>query len=232
MTVRSAMLALAISASLPMAAAAQVVLGQVDTFQDGTTGGWGAGASHPTPPTNIPSGGPAGAGDAFLQLRAIGGSGPGRALAAFNRTQWAGDYTAAGITRISLDVNNAGPGDASLRLLIWDRPPAGNPTNSAITSAVLIPAGSGWQQISFLIDAPSLTPLLGTASGALTSATELRLFHNPDPTYPDPPIGPPPVTLTLGVDNIRAIPAPPAAATLALAAAGRRRRRTPATRQH
>lgn len=220
------LLCAALAASLPAAATAQVTLGQVDTFQTSTTQGWGVGGSHPFPPANVATGGPAGSGDGFLQLVAVGGTGPGRALAAFNRDQWAGNYTAAGVTRITLDVNNFGPDTASLRLLIWDRPLVGNPTNSAITSAVQVPAGSGWQSVSFLVDAPSLIPILGTAPAALSTATELRLFHNPDPAYPGPPVGPPPVTLTLGIDNIRAVPAPSAIAVFAagLAALGRRRR--------
>ena len=53
---------------------AQVTAGQVDTFEGGTTQGWVVGdPSHPAPPTNIATGGPAGAGDNYLQLTAVGG---------------------------------------------------------------------------------------------------------------------------------------------------------------
>jgi len=33
----------------------------------------------------------------------------------------------------------------------------------------------------------------------------LRIFHNPDPTFPGPGAGIPPVTATLGVDNMTAL---------------------------
>ena len=219
--------AIALCACFSAAASAQVTFGQIDTFQSGTTQGWQAGANHPAPPANVASGGPGGAGDAFLRLTAIGGSGSGNALAAFNRAQWAGDYTAAGITQIVLNVSNFGPQDVFLRLLFWDRPLSGNPTNGAITDAVVVPAGSGWQQASFLVALPNLTPILGTAGAALTNCTELRLFHNPDPTYPFPPVGPPPISTMLGVDNIQAVPAPSSLviAGLGLAALAHRRRR-------
>ena len=41
----------------------------IDDFEDGTTAGWHVGNpdSHPTPPANVPTGGPAGVDDAYLQ---------------------------------------------------------------------------------------------------------------------------------------------------------------------
>ena len=54
----------------------------IDDFEDGTTAGWHVGdpAQHPAPPVNVSTGGPAGAGDAYLQLQALGGSGAGSRL--------------------------------------------------------------------------------------------------------------------------------------------------------
>jgi hypothetical protein len=191
---------------------AELMVGQVDTFEDGTTQGWTAGGLlgvPPNPPANIATGGPAGAGDSFLQITAVGGSGPGSRLSAFNLTQWAGDYTAAGITEIRMDVRNFGPADASLRLLLAD-PAGGPPSNIAITQAIFVPGGGDWTSVTFAIDAASLIPILGSAATALSSATELRIFHNPAPDFSGPPNGPPAVNVVLGVDNIRAVPEPAA----------------------
>lgn len=69
---------------------AQVTAGQVDDFEDGTVQGWMEGAISPNPPTNIATGGPAGAGDNFLQnISVIPVSGTvGRRMAMFNTAQW------------------------------------------------------------------------------------------------------------------------------------------------
>ena len=196
-------------AGLAMPAAA-VTVGQVDTFEDGSTQGWTAGGAlgtPPLPPTNIATGGPAGADDNYLQITAIGGGGPGSRLSVFNPAQWAGNYIAAGITAISMDVRNFGPDDASLRLLFAD-PLGGPPSNIAITDAVFVPAGGDWAPISFAVDAASLITVLGNPATALSKATELRIFHNPAAAFPGPPSGPPSVNLRLGVDNIQAVPEP------------------------
>ena len=104
-----------------------------------------------------------------------------------------------------MDVRNFGPDDAFLRLLFAD-PAGASPTNIAITDAVFVPGGGNWTSIDFDVSASSLIAILGNPATALTNATELRIFHNPSPTFPAPPTGPPPVTLTLGVDNIQAVP--------------------------
>ena len=125
---RLAAVALASVSLLPAALGAQVVAGQVDTFEDGTTQSWRVNLipgrpPHPAPPANVATGGPAGTGDNFLRLTAVGGPGgsapaPGSRLAATNfGGQWAGSYTAAGITHIRLDANNLGTSQLFLRLV-------------------------------------------------------------------------------------------------------------------
>lgn len=209
-------------------ARAQLNVGQIDTFEDGTTMGWTAGYAStqlPLPPTNISTGGPTGVDDNYLQITATGGMGPGSRLSAFNLAQWAGDYIDAGITSIGMDVRNFGPDDAYLRLRFAD-PMAGPPTNVAITDSVFLPAGGDWTSISFAIDASSLIAILGERQTALSDATELRIFHNPEADFPGPPVGPPPVNLMLGVDNIVAPPEPSAALVLGTVLLwGSRRRR-------
>jgi hypothetical protein len=187
-----------------------VIVGQVDTFEDGTTQGWTAGgtlAAPVVPPANVTTGGPAGVDDNYLRISAIGGSGPGSKLAAFNLSQWTGNYTAAGVSVIQMNVSNFGPDDAYVRLLFSD-PAGGPPTNLAITSAAFLPAGSGWTPVTFAVDPASLITLLGSAASALANVTELRIFHNPAATFPGPPEGPPAAVLQLGVDDVAAVPEP------------------------
>ena len=196
---------------------AAITTGQTDTFEDGTTMNWGVGAGgHPTPPANSNSGGPGGIADNFLQLTSGGAGGPGSRLAAFNTVQWTGDYLAAGVNRISMSVNNFGQTDVDLRLLFLNFD-AGLPVNMAITDAVPVAAGAGWQSIYFDIKTTDLTVLLGSAQAALSNTAELRLFHNPAADYPAPPVGPPAITAQLGIDNITAQTVPEPSSLLLLA---------------
>lgn len=190
----------------PTVARAQVVVGQTDTFEDGTTQNWAVGigpggGGHPEPPTNITTGGPGGVDDNFLRLTAVGGQGPGSRLSTINLlAQWSGDYVAAGVTGIRMDVNNLGASELSLRLLFED-PVPGPPANVAIsTDAVVVPSGTGWISVFFPIAPGSLTALQGTVEAALTNTTALRLYHSPTPVNPGPAL-----TTVLGVDNITAL---------------------------
>lgn len=194
---------LAFVSSAPMASAVSV--GQLDTFASGTTAGWQINAvgigSPPAQalPRNIPSGGPEGSDDAYLQLTSLGTAGSGGRLSAINLGQWAGNYLASGVHAIRMDVNNFGTSELSLRLLLAD-PIPGPPQNMAIsTDAVTIPAGSGWISITFPIQPSDLTAALGDIETALANATELRIFHAADGKFPGDPI-----TALLGVDNIEA----------------------------
>jgi hypothetical protein len=198
-----------------------VVIGQIDTFEDGTTAGWGAGfafgAVPPFPPQNVPDGGPTGAGDAFLQITAVGGTGigfePGSRLSAINATQWAGDYLATGVTSISMDLRNLGASDLTIRLLFED-PMGAPPLNEAVTTfGALLPAGGDWTHVVFPISPADLTVLFGDATTLLSQVTFLRIIHNPTPNRAVPVIG------VLGVDNITAGPlAVPEPSSLALVA--------------
>lgn len=208
-----------------------------DTFEDGTTMGWFVGSMmspHPAPPANQADGGPAGAGDSYLQLTALGGAGAGSRLSVLNETQWAGDYLAAGVTAIAMDVNNSGPDDVVLRLLFEHFAAPGPPTDLAVTVAdIVVPAGSGWVPVVFDLSSANLDALVGTVGNALANVNVLRLFHNTVPDDPGPPVGPAPVNAVVGVDNIRAIRAVPEPALGLLFGAGvaaylARRRRGPA----
>jgi hypothetical protein len=215
---------------LSIAPAAGVTIGQIDTFEDGTTQNWVVavampGVVHPQPPENVATGGPGGADDNYLRVSAVGGGGAGSRLSVLNLSQWGGDYLAAGVGTIAMDVRNFGNTDLYLRLLIAD-PGAGPPQNVAITDSVLVGANTDWMRIMFNVSPGALTAIDGTVNAALSGATELRIFHNQDLAFP-----PPAVVAELGVDNIAAIPEPSTAILmgvgLLLTAARLRRRLQP-----
>lgn len=222
---RLAAVALASVSLLPAALGAQVVAGQVDTFEDGTTQSWRVNLIpsmplHPAPPANVATGGPAGTGDNFLQLTAVGGPGgsapaPGSRLAVINfGGQWAGNYTAAGITHIRLDANNLGTSQLFLRL-VFENPAldgSGPPCDFGISATpIALAPGSGWTSLLFPIHGPGgLVGLPGGPCGRptdlnalLANTTALRIIHNPA-VSPDGS----PVVAVLGVDNIAAVVVP------------------------
>jgi hypothetical protein len=88
--------------------AAAIAIDQFDTFEDGTTQGWEA-RNFFLEPSDLPAinnlGGPAGGDDRYMLLSSTALTGSA-VLSASNSTQWTGDFIAAGITAISMDVNN------------------------------------------------------------------------------------------------------------------------------
>lgn len=154
---------------------------------------------------NVATGGPAGAGDNYLRLTSTGipNASGSRLVAVQYQHQWAGNYIAAGITAITMDVNNLGTTDLYLRLLIAD-PMDAPPDNEAYSSsAVFLPAASGWRSVMFPVGLGSFTADTGTVMAALSNATELRLF-NGAPIITGSP-APPFVAAMLGVDNITSV---------------------------
>lgn len=217
--------ALLLACLIPPTLVFGVTVSEIDTFEDGTTENWlinllGIGTPPAAAlPVNIASGGPGGADDNYMQLTALGGVGSGSRLTVINVSQWAGDYTAAGITEIAMDLRNFGLTDLSIRLYLAN--PMGAPlTDDAVTSPVLLPAGGEWTHAEFALDPLSLTALTGDVQTLLTGVTELRIFHNPAATFPGPA-----VSAVLGVDNITAlrvtaVPEPSALTLLSLGLVG------------
>jgi hypothetical protein len=193
-----------------------VVLGQVDTFS-GDLEGWFAGggpggAVPPVPPTVVPNGGPGGIGDPYLVVTALGGVSAGGRLVGMNAGQWAGDYTAAGVTAVEMDLRNLGATDLEVRLYLED-PIPGPPQNEAVTNvSFLLPAGGGWTHVLFPLTTSDLATQNGDSATLLGNTTILRIFHGTASAFPGEP-----VAGMLGVDNIRAVPEP---ATIVLMLAG------------
>lgn len=212
---RLALTALAAATTLLAAPAHAVLLGQSDSFNSGSTHDWRVGSPHPLPPIVSTGGGQGGPDDHYLLLRSEGGGGPASRLAVQNTDQWSGNYTAAGITALTMDVFNFGPSSLSLRLL-FDGDDGTNQARAWSAVPLVVPASSGWQRLVF----PILPSDLRAASGgnvnlALSSAYSLRLYHGVNSSFPGGS-----VVATLGVDNITAVPEPSAAALLALGLAG------------
>lgn len=195
---------LAACAGLGNVAASAATVGTIDTFEGLSTDGWSSGGANPTPPGVVVTGGPAGVGDGYLLLQSSGVSGPGGKLVAFSSAQWAGNYLAAGITGIRMDVNNLGATKLSLRLSLTDSAFGG----ALSSTPVLVAAGSGWHAALF-----SLMPaaLIGTPASTLADVVQFRLFHATTASLPGDN-----VAAQLGIDNVTAVPEPARAWTLAM----------------
>ena len=171
--------------------------GQVDTFQDDTTMDWQEGASSPNPPANVPTGGPAGVGDKFLQNVSSGGFGAGAKMIMFNDAQWIGNYNAAGVDRITAHMANFGSGTLYMRVGL--RGGAQSTVYSSSAAAELPPDGN-WYSVTFDLTTSSLTNLGGsdTLAQVLDSVSEVRVLSS----IGGPSFTGDPVQGTLGVDNI------------------------------
>ncbi len=174
-----------------------VVLGQVDTFQNSTTNNWGGGFGSLA---NVSSGGPAGVGDAYFQVTSTGG-GAGGKMTTFNRNQWTGNYAAAGVKTISMDLENQGTGPLSIRLAFKDGTGSGAAGYSS-TTAFALPADSAWHHATFSIASAAFTDVnfpSETFDALLTGPAELRILSATSPS-----LGGDNLVAVLGIDNIAA----------------------------
>lgn len=206
---------------LASGAARAIGVDQVDTFTGGTLQGWEMGVNAVTAShmTNIADGGPAGAGDNFLQVVSDGTGVAGGRLTFFNRLQWTGDYTTAGVTAVAMDLKNISSSEAlNLRLAVnGGFLDAGSNFIGGVfaTSASLsLDSGSGWTRVLFSLTPGDLVSVSGGIGGnttgndvqaTLANVLELRLLNSATPDWNGLP-----VTAALGVDNIQAVPLPPA----------------------
>jgi hypothetical protein len=178
-------------------------LGQIDTFEDGTTQNWtdGAGGSGEV---NITTGGPAGSNDNYLQVSSGAFGGPIR-LITFNRMQWLGDFVSAGVNAIEMDLRNFGASPLSMRIAIReDAGGAGSPAYVTSTP-FLLPADDQWHHAVFSLDESSLTALFGPSALAtvLSNPAEVRIYSSVAVSE----IGDF-ISGQFGVDNITAMPEP------------------------
>ncbi len=182
-------------AALLGAHAHAVVPGQVDDFSDGTTMGWGTGASTSSP-TWIASGGPAGAGDGFLRVTSDGGSGPGGKPVVINFDQWSGDYSGQGITAVRMDVRNSGATTLYVRCGVWGTTP---PRIGTLDFMEVLP-GTGWQTVE--IDLTDLGPVVPppVVEDILSDIFQFRILSAQNQSWNGDL-----VAATMDLDNITAV---------------------------
>jgi hypothetical protein len=178
---------------------AGVVLGQVDNFQDGTRQNWTNGPV--SDPVNISTGGPAGAGDRFLEV-ASGTFGGGSHLVTFNQTQWIGNYISAGVNRIEMDLANFGASTLDIRVALRSSAGGSGTPGYSSTNPFALPADAQWHRAVFPIDSADLTAINSPAalSTFLTSVGDARILSSLAPSL----VGDGGNNL-LGVDNILAV---------------------------
>lgn len=201
-----------------------ILLGQVDDFQnpgDGTMG-WIHGISHSAEPDRIATGGPAGANDAFLRNRSLGGFGIGSRHAVINEAQWSGDYVSAGVTEITAWMANFGDAPLNMRIGVA-RDFFGERYVSA--DPVVVPADGQWYPVTFGLTAADLVATAGTTplDDVLSDVSQLRFMSAVAATFEGDAFAG-----EVGIDNITALPEPSALSLLALGVAlsmGSRRRR-------
>lgn len=187
-----------------------IVNGQVDTFQDGTTMGWSNGV--PANLVNINTGGPAGAGDRYLQLTADGTvNGPGGHLTTFNLQQWLGNYIAQGVTAIEVDLRNTGATTLNMRLAFK----AQNVMNSPgyLSAPVTLAPGSGWQHFTFSLAQANMIAVGGPAAYNTFFSTgigDARIINEVGTSNLNGDV----IVAQVSIDNIHAVPEPATAALL------------------
>ena len=193
-----------------------VSVGQIDDFEDGTKQDWVMGFAPITDShmTNITDGGPAGTGDNYLEVVSDGAFAAGGRLTFFNKSQWTGDYTAAGITSIAMDLKNFTPNETlNLRLGINNQPGATVGGLFTTSASVSLTSAGGWTRAVFSLLPRDLVPVSGRSGvtgndvmATLANVQELRLLNSASPDWTGSP-----VVATLGIDNVRAVPLPAAA---------------------
>lgn len=203
-------------------ATASVVVGQVDAF-DADVMGWTSSFGSPTS-SWIAGDGPGGAGDAYMQIASSGATGgPGSRLGAWNDNRWSGDFAGQGITSIRMDIAGF-EGDATeLRLMFISN--SGSTYTSTLTQSV---ASDGvWRTYTFDISESAMTRVGGSVGYTESFSDVWRMWIRHQPGDPAASGGAPAYAGRIGVDNIRAVPAPGPVMVLGgcVLGAGLRRRR-------
>jgi autotransporter-associated beta strand protein len=172
-----------------------VTLGQLDTFNDGTLDNWDGGDTL----ANVGTGGPAGVGDKYLSAKTTGSpGGPGSHLATDNTVQWPGNYSAAGIIDVSVDMLNPNAVVLPMRVVLFG--PSGERWTSAVADSV--PADGVWHHEVFSLLQPDLLEVSGSTAYSATITAVSRLMFRYDPTASS---GGAVFNGSIGIDNVLAI---------------------------
>ncbi|MBI3837060.1 MAG: hypothetical protein HY288_03895 [Planctomycetia bacterium] len=151
------------------------LIGQVDDFQDGTTQNWTNGPV--ANPVNV-LGGPGGASDRFLQVSS-GTFGGGPRLVVFNDTQWIGNYVAAGMTAIEMDLKNFTASAEAIRIALRTSSGGSTTPGYSSTTAFALPPDNAWHHAVFSLDSGSLTGINSPPplSTFLTAVGDCRILQ-------------------------------------------------------
>ncbi len=173
--------------SLLMAGAAHgIEIGILDDFESGTTDNWEEGNISSNPP--MVTAGCGVSGSNCMSNVSSGGGGPGSRQVTYNREQWTGDYGAAGVTQVRMQLSNGSASESLfVRIGITD-----GTTCYVSTSAVVIPAGTPTlQQETFSLDPADMSEVGGNSCGVgggsfatvLANVTELRIISSELPDW-------------------------------------------------
>lgn len=158
----------------------EIALGLLDNFNNNTTQGWRHGAVSPNPPTVIPVGGPDGS--QYLENLSTGVSGPGgRHLIQNTELRWTGDYIAAGVNKVRVNMINFGGDPLPMRVAFqradldcW-----------ASTNAHVVPPDAVWRNYEFLVDESTMTNVSGGLfpfEEALRNVEGIRIVASAEPS--------------------------------------------------
>ena len=157
---------------------------------------WEGGGGTGTSVAHVATGGPAGAGDGFLQIDSSGGF-----LAAFNtRTDWSGSFTALdSLGRLKVDVDlmvPVGSSPMSVRFVMI----GSNSDRWTSVMAQVPPSDGVWRNYTFSLAAAALVRVLGTGTytNLMDGVGRVMFRHDPD----EPSSSGTSVTGTLNLDNI------------------------------
>jgi hypothetical protein len=179
-----------------------VAAGHVDDFDDGTTQGWQEGGNSPNPPTNIANGGPLGVGDNYLSNTSTGTGLAGSKQVMYNTSgDWTGNFVAAGITLVRLDVTVSDASEGPLQLRLAFEGSNGAWFNSK--EAFEVPNDGLWHSVFLPFVASEMVQVAagGTFAETAAAVTQVRLMHRPS----SPAIQGENFDGVVGYDNISAI---------------------------
>ncbi len=172
---------------------ATVAAGYIDDFNDGALHGWKVGQSGGFPNISM-NNGIGGAGDHSLFMATSGAGGEQSRLLVINDTaanngNWEGNWTAAGVSQIELDVLN--PNTFPLQMRIGIAGPGGvfggGGGDTYVSDAISVAATPNvWQHIVFPARAVNFHPFGGTPedlSAALAAVTHFRILHNQEQDF-------------------------------------------------
>jgi hypothetical protein len=174
-------------------ARADLIVGPISNFQDGTVQGWAGGTV-----TLLADSGPSGLGDFAVQLSNGGVAG----LFAMYNTGVNGAISPSVGTIASDILRPAGQGSAEMRLVMFDN--VG--TRWTTTSNADVVDDGLWHRYGFSIRESDLTRVLGSGSYANLTANLDRIMFRFDPGAPN--AGGAALDGTMNFDNISAIPEP------------------------